>query len=366
MKSLLTLLLATALLAPAIAHEGEDHSAPEAVNHADAARRLPDGRVFVPKPVQRQWVLRTARAEAGEFPRSIELNGRVIADPQAGGRVQTLAAGRIEAGPQGIAMLGQTVKKGAVLALLHPAASALERGSQQALLADLAAQEAVLARRAERLKQLEGSVPQKEIEQAAIEVKALQQRKAAVAASLGPEALRAPVDGVVAAVHVAVGQVVDARTLAFEVIDPARLAVEALAYDPAQANALGDATAVLPKGTLPLTLVGQARSLREQALPVLFRVGNVGNGLPPVAIGQTLKVLASTRERQPGVAVPAAAVVRNAANESVVWLHAAPEHFTPLRVTVQPLDGQRVLVTHGLKGGEPLAVQGAVSLTQVK
>lgn len=365
MKSLIPVLLIAALMPAALAHEGEDHAAPEAVGHADAARRLPDGRVFVPKPVQRQWGLRTARAEAGEFPRSIELNGRVIADPQSGGRVQTLAAGRIEAGPKGIAVLGQAVKKGDILAQLLPAASALERGSQQALLADLAAQEAVLSRRAERLKQLEGSVPQKEIEQAAIEHKALQQRRAAVAASLGPEALRAPVDGVVAAVHVAVGQVVDARTVAFEVVDPARLAVEALAYEPAVADGLGDATAVLPQGTLPLSFVGAARSLREQALPVLFRV-RTGEGVPAVAVGQTLKVLATTRGRQPGVAVPTAAVVRNAANETVVWVHAAPEHFTPVRVQTQPLDGRRVLITQGLKGGEPVAVQSAASLTQVR
>ena len=37
----------------------------------------------------------------------------------------------------------------------------------------------------------------------------------------------------------------------------------------------------------------------------------------PVVVGQTLKVLAATRARQAGVAVPAAAVVRNAANETV-------------------------------------------------
>ena len=123
--------------------------------------RLPDGGVFMPKSVQRQLGLRTKLAQKGDFPQVIELNGHVVADPNAGGRVQTFQSGRIEAGPNGLAVLGQRVSKGQVLAYLQPASSSIERATQQSTLAELASQESVLEHRYARLRQLEGSVPQK-------------------------------------------------------------------------------------------------------------------------------------------------------------------------------------------------------------
>ena len=76
--------------------------------------RLPDGGVFMPKSVQRQLGVRTKLAQKGDFPQVIELNGHVVADPNAGGRVQTFQSGRIEAGPNGLAVLGQRVSKGQI------------------------------------------------------------------------------------------------------------------------------------------------------------------------------------------------------------------------------------------------------------
>ena len=185
-RNALALLVGSTLALQVSAHGGEDHGdtpkppaapAPVAVVNAqgqvtfsEPALRLPDGSVFVPKSAQRQLSLRTRPAVKGEFPRTVELNGRIVADPNAGGRVQTFQSGRIEAGPNGLAVLGQRVSKGKILAWLQPAATALERGTQQSALAELAAQESVLERRLARLQQLEGSVPQKDIEQAEIEL----------------------------------------------------------------------------------------------------------------------------------------------------------------------------------------------------
>ncbi len=379
----LALLVGSTLAIQVAAHGGEDHGdaapppaapAPVAavnalgqVTFTEPALRLPDGSVFVPKSAQRQLSLRTRTALKGEFPRTVELNGRIVADPNAGGRVQTFQSGRIEAGPNGLAVLGQRVKKGQVLAWLQPATTALERGAQQSALAELAAQESVLERRLARLQQLEGSVPQKDIEQAAIELAAFKKRKGAVGGSLGREALVAPVTGVVSAANAAVGQVVDAQAVVFEVVDPQRLAVEALAYDPLLLDGLTKASAPIAGGVLDLAFVGLGRTLKEQAMPVLFRVVAPKDGaLPAVAVGQTLKVLAQTRLTQAGVAVPAAAVVRNAANESVVWVHESAERFVARKVKAAALDGHAVAVTDGLTGGERVVVQGAASLAQIR
>ncbi len=379
----LALLVGSTLAVQVSAHGGEDHGdapkppaapAPVAAVNAqgqvtfnEPALRLPDGSVLVPKSAQRQLSLRTRTARKGEFPRTVELNGRIVADPNAGGRVQTFQSGRIEAGPNGLAVLGQQVIKGQILAWLQPAATALERGTQQSALADLAAQESVLERRLARLQQLEGSVPQKDIEQAAIELAAFKKRKSVVGGSLGREALVAPVSGVVSAANVAVGQVVDAQAVVFEVIDPQRLAVEALAYDPLLLDGLTKASAPITGGVLDLAFVGLGRTLKEQAMPVLFRVELPKSGaLPAVAVGQTLKVLAQTRASQAGVAIPAAAVVRNAANESVVWVHQSAERFVARKVKAAALDGHTVAVTDGLNGGERVVVEGAAALAQIR
>ena len=73
-----------------------------------------------------------------------------------------------------------------------------------------------------------------------------------------------------------------------------------------------------------------------------------------------------TRSSLEGVPMPAAALVRSASNESIVWVKAAPERFEPRRIRSQPLDGSRVLVTDGVRPGERVVVEGAPLLNQVR
>ena len=358
------------------AHGDEDHSQDNktpATQSASAgampmevtsAQRLPDGSLFVPKAVQRQLGIRTVLAETRELAASVELNGRVIADPNAGGRVQASQAGRIEAGPKGLPTLGQKVLKGQVLLRLRPVVGSLERGNQRAALAELESQLAIAERKVARYAELEGSVPQKEIEAARIELTALKQRRAAVGGSLGDaEALVAPVSGVISAASVVNGQVVEAREVLFEIVDPARLAVEALAYDPALVEGVTSASVPLPGGALDLQFVGGGRQLREQALPLLFRV-KAQNA--PVAVGQPVKVIAKTSRTAKGVAVPQAALARNSAGDTVVWVHLGAERFGPRKVSSQPLDASTVAVTAGIASGERVVSVGANLLAQVR
>jgi len=232
-------------------------------------------------------------------------------------------------------------------------------------LAELEAQYVLAERRLTRYEQLEGAIPQKDIEAARYERDALKKRRAAISASMSaPEALRAPVAGTLVSAQLSIGQVVDARELLFEVVDPARLMVEALAYDPALVRGLGKASATLPDGkTLPLQHVGGGMRLQDQAMPLLFKITEAGGAL---ALGQPVKVTASTSTTLQGFAVPRSALVRNAAGETVVWLHPAPEQFTPRAVRFQALDAKSVLVTTGLKDGERVVTEGASLLAQVR
>jgi len=345
--------------------KGAAAHAPVGADENAAPRRLADGGVFVPKPAQRQLGIRTVLAETRELAQSIELNGRVVVDPNFSGRVQSSQAGRIEPGPRGLPTLGQKVSKGQVHAYIKPVANAIELGNQRAQLAEITSQHALTGKKVTRLEALEGSVPQKEIDAARAEFESLAERKAAVGGSLSNrEALIAPAAGVISAASAVAGQVVEAREVLFEIVDPQRLMVEALAYDALIVADIAGASGVLPAGgALPLVFVGGARQLREQALPLLFRIKPPS---PPLAVGQPLKVVAQTKRTIKGVAVPLAALTRNGAGDTVLWVHVGAEKFAPRKVRSQALDGANAAVTEGVAAGERMVVQGASALAQVR
>ena len=359
------------------AHGDEDHSQsrlPAAIatvttaaampGTSTAPQRLEDGSLFVPKAVQRQLGLRTRVAVVQELAVTVELAGTVVADARAGGLVQAGQAGRVEATGAGLPVLGQAVRKGELLAQLRPVLSSMERGSNLAQIAEIAAQLAIAERKVARYAQLEGAVPQATIDAARLERDALRQRRSALGSGLSQaEALRAPISGVVSAAHAVAGQVVDAKDVLFEVIDPARLSVEALAYDPLPAGGVTRASAAVPGGALDLAYVGSGRQLREQAQVLLFRVQPGG---PAVAVGQPLTVLATTAARVHGAAVPRSALVKTATGETAVWVHTAAERFVQRPVTAQALGALELAVTQGLAQGERVVTDGAALLAQVR
>ncbi len=374
--SLLGALALAVAFGSAAAHEGEDHSQPAAVvapatdavplSGVDAAvpRREADGSVFLPKSTQYRVGVRTEVVEASVIPVTVELVGKVVAEPNAGGRVQPMQTGRIEGGPKGLPVLGQRVTKGEVLAFVEPSIGSLERGNRQAELAALDAQLAIARSRAARYEQLDGAIPRKDIEAARIEVNSLAARRKATASGLAArESLRAPISGVVSATSIVSGQIVEPREVLIEIVDPSRLAVEALAYDPAVAATISAASASVGSRPLELELVGVGRQLRGQALPLLFRASTKG---VPLAIGQPLQVIARTTRTREGFAVGRQALVRDRSGQHVVWVHEAAERFVPRRVDFEPLDADTVVVTSGLVAHERVVTKGANLLAQVR
>ncbi len=352
-------------VAPAYAGPGHDHGDAPAAPSANGPQRQPDGSVFLPKPAQRQLGVRTMATEQAELPRSVELSGKVLMDPNAGGKVQPLNAGRIEPGPKGLPSPGQAVRKGEVLAFVVTSAGPIERSNQAAQLADLRAAKLLTEKRVARLKELADTVPRKDIEAAESEAASLAARMAAVGEGLSSrETLVAPVSGVIASAKVVAGQVVDARELLFEIVDPQRLRIEAMAFDPELATNIGSASLALGDQRVPLVYTGAARSLREQALPLGFRAQ--GAALNNLAVGQPVRVFVQTQQKVKGIAVPVASLMKNPANQTVVWVKTAPERFEPRTVTTEALDGVSVAVTSGLKAGDRVATQGATLINQVR
>jgi membrane fusion protein, heavy metal efflux system len=359
------LFAALAACHPAHAGPGHDHGDAPPAASGNGPKRQPDGSVFLPKPTQRQLGVRTLVVAAAALPKSTELAATVVMDPRAGGRVQALVAGRIEAGPRGLPGIGQRVQQGELLAYVVPSAGAIERSNQLAQLAELRAAKTVADQRIARLKELADTVPRKDIEAAEAEGQGLAGRIAALGAGLNSrDALRSPVSGVIASSHALAGQVVDARELVYEVVDPTRLRIEALAYDGAVAADIAGASLAIGTQQVALRFAGAARSLRDQALPLQFTGSSPA--LAQLAVGQPVRVVVQSKTRIQGFALPVAALMKNPANQTIVWVKKAPENFEPRVVTVEPLDGTTVAVTSGLAAGDRVATQGAALINQVR
>ncbi len=366
LAAVLVLAAGSASLAPAHAHGGDDHAEPAPAG--SGPQRLPDGSVFLPKPAQRQLQLRTLAVVQADLARATELTGQVVMDPNAGGRVQAALAGRVEPGPGGLPAVGQRVRKGELLAWVQPQVDAIERSNQLAQLAELRSARTLAAQRLQRLQALADTVPRKDIEAAQADLQSLDGRLAALDAGLGSrDALRAPASGVVASAFAVAGQVVDAGELLFEVVDPTRLRVEALAYELERADDIASASALLGGQTLPLRFIGAARSLREQALPLQFGAsGPALAQLGALALGQPVRVLIQSRTRRAGFALPSAALMKSPANQDIVWVKVAPERFEPRVVGFEPLDGSQVVITRGLRAGERVTTEGATLVNQIR
>ena len=79
-----------------------------------------------------------------------------------------------------------------------------------------------------------------------------------------------------------------------------------------------------------------------------------------------MRVFVQTKDKVKGISVPVASLMKNPANQTVVWVKTAPERFEPRTVTTEPLDGVNAAVTSGLEPGDRVATQGATLINQVR
>jgi RND family efflux transporter MFP subunit len=353
----------------ALSHEGEDHGneVKAALPAGDTPRRLPDGTVFVPKPSQRLLAVRTTMTKAEEAQKGINLIGRVIADPNRSGLVQSINGGRVIALDNGLPRLGQQVRKGDVLALIEQALPQADRTTIAERTGEIEQLIATAETRLRRIRQLveRNAAPQSQIIDAEIELEGLRKRREIVRQNRAePEVMRAPVDGVIASARVVAGQVVQAQDPLFQIVDPKGLWVEALVYAEVDPGRIAGATAVAADGTpLRLSFQGFSRALQQQATIVQFAVED-----PPasISVGQPVTVVAKNGTAVKGIIMPRDAVVRGANGEQVVWRHSEPERFEARPVRTEPFDAARLVVSAGLSEGERVVTRGAELINQIR
>jgi cobalt-zinc-cadmium efflux system membrane fusion protein len=352
----------------ASAHDGDhDGDAKPAVSTGDAAKRLPNGQVFVPKPTQRILDIRTVIAKSETRPKVAVFMGRVTTDPNRSGLVQSINGGRVTAPEHGLPRLGQAVAKGDLLALVEPPMAIADRTTISERTGELEQMIAVAEAKLRRFRAMaERSVaPQSFVIETEAELEGLHRRRELVReARVAPEALRAPIDGVVATSRVVSGQVVQAQDLLFQIVDPDSLWVEAYDYgdnDPAGlklATAVGGANA-----PMKLVFQGWSRTLQQQATVLQFAIA-----APPswLRVGQPVTVTAQRSDTATGVIIDRDAIVRGGNGESIVWRHVEPELFEARSVRSEPFDGAHVLVAAGIGTGERIVVRGAELINQIR
>ncbi len=362
--------LSIAFFAPkAFAHEGEDHGSADVpatriTATRDVAQILSDGSVFVPKSTQRILAIRTMVPEAASFRRAVELPGRIIPDPDASGFVQAAVGGRLSPPQGGFPRLGALVKKGDVLAYVTPPMQTIDVSDMRQRQGELDQQISIVERRLARYETLapSGAVARSQLEETRLELQGLQERRASLdKVRREPEALVAPVDGVIADGTPVAGQIAQTNAVVFHVIDPARLWVEALSYE--SLPALHRAAARVGDKEIALVFRGAGFTDRNQSIPIHFAIdGDVAG----VRVGQFVTVLAETPDEQRGIAVPRTSIVRTAAGQDSVFEHVTAERFEQRPVRIEPLDGQRVLISQGLDPGKRVVVQGAELIDHIR
>jgi membrane fusion protein, heavy metal efflux system len=367
---LLTLPFAvTVAYRPAQAHEGHDlaEDARTALPLGDTARRLPDGKVFVPKPTQRILDVRTVVAKIEMLPKAVVFVGRVIANPNRSGLVQSINGGRVIAPEQGLPRLGQAVAKGDALGSVEPPMAMADRTTISERMSELEQMIAVAEAKLKRLRPMaeRGVAPQSLVLETEAELDGLYRRREVVRDTrIAPEVLRAPADGVVALARVVAGQVVQAQDVLFQIVDPNSLWVEAYDYSDNDPATLEHATAVGQGNVaMKLTFQGWGRTLQQQATVLQFEISAPP---PSIRVGQPVTVTAQRDETARGVVLDRGAVVRGDNGESIVWRHAGPEFFEPLPIRTEPFDATRVVVAAGIAEHDRIVVRGAELINQIR
>ena len=317
------------LLSPLSAWSGPGHDHGDETATAvpgDGPRRLPTGEVFLPKPAQRQLNVRTLPALLEQHARVIELNGKVVIDPQSGGLVQTSAGGRFEAPSNGVPGLGQAVKKGEILGYVVATQAPLDRASQQAELAQLKAQLSLAENRLQRVQQLQDTIPKKEQQAALAEMQSLKGQVAALASGVGAkEVLRAPTNGVVSSSNALSGKVFEAGALVFEVNNPGVVRIDANWFEGVMPPVFASAKVMSAGEVISLNYLGAAGAVRDQSLTLAFENRTLNKSR--FATGQLVKVYAEQAEKIEGIAVASSALVKNAANQTIVWVKVETETY---------------------------------------
>lgn len=351
----------------AFAHEGHDHGNETAAANGNAPQRLANGTIFLPKPTQRVLEIRTRVLASETAARTSRFQGRVTANPDRSGVVQSTIQGRYSAPPAGVPTVGTRVRAGDLMGTVAPSFVSKEVSDMTQTLGELDQQIALARSKLSRGEQLlrTNVVSTAAVEEMRIQLDGLLKRRSGLLeARVQPEELRAPVDGVITNVRVVSGQVVSMTDQIFQIVDPSSFFVEALMFDYVPTEQMGNATAQLASGQpVKLRFLGRSRSLQQQYSVLKFEVADPTDAID---VGAPVIVVAATGAPVSGLKVPRSAVAQAPNGQMVVFVHKDAELFEPRAVRFEPFEADTVLLLSGVREGEKVVIQNAPLVNQVR
>ena len=379
-----------AIISFAQAHEGEDHSGASLATSATASPTAP---LYVPIETQLLARIETSRVRLETVPRTLRVLGRTLIRSEREAIVTAPQEGRLIATHDyTIPALGEWVKRDQIIAIVEesiPAPDLVVIATERARAASDLRQAAVLLtlaqREYDRLTKLAGVVTDKDLTAArnALEV-AKAKRDGFVeqvalldaASTTGILAqkrrvIRAPLDGMIARMHVTIGENVSRDKTLFQIVDTTELLVEASVFENDVAAILAARRALFtveafPGESFPARIVSRGATVdeRTRALPVLFAVPN-GEGR--LFGGMFGRVYIETGSKVSGIAVPKSAVV-DLDGQPMVYVKTGGERFTPRPVRILERLGDRLMLAdeETLKPGDRVVVQGIYQVRMSK
>ena len=327
---------------------------------------------------EQQWKIDFATTEAvkGVVRESVAATGTIKAQPDGEALLAAPMAGLVRPAG-GFPRVGQTVKKGQVLAYFVPRLggetdhASLEAAASRTRIGLDQAQ-----RERERMESLfkDEAIPEKRLLEAkasegiaVAEHDAAQQRLAQLGDGSGGIALRAPIDGVVADVPVVPGAFVAEGAPLIHIANTGKLWLEARVSESdigrlgtpsgawfAADGYTGDFNIETGKSG-KLVAVGGVVDAATRTIPVIFEFTNPDRALP---LGMTVKVRLFAGGGHEGVLVPADAV-QDESGTSVVYVQASGESFARSIVQVGTRDGERIEIKAVLEPGQRIVSRGA-------
>ena len=356
-------------------HEGHDHGDHEGHDHEDHAgndhhghdHEEPDSGLIT-LSVEEQWTFPFAVsvAEEREIRASFPAAGELAAPP--GGLVHVIApvAGLVQVDGPSLGP-GDFVRTGQLLALIAPIR--LDNSYERTRADVVAAKREV--ERAERLLDA-GAIPARRLQDARLDldvaVAAFEAIRGGTMGEAGEEVdselyrLLSPIDGMVAARDVALGQQVDVGEHAFTIVNigtlwfvariPARYA--------ADTSQIQGAWFTVEGGTSPYTVsrvlsVGSMIEPTSRTLPVRFAVPNADRALKVGMLAEG-QILIGDPVRGTAVPVPA---IQDENGLPVVYVKVSGDTFERRVVEVGASDGSWTLVAPGIEPGEHVVTEGA-------
>lgn len=327
------------------------------------------GGLVIPKELQFHLGIITEKASEKPLKGTIRLLGTIISDPSGYARLQATQTARVINHPDyPLPLPGQAVKAGQVVLAVAPTLTTIESTDQKNALYKAESEITQRHLEVQRLKKLGQYAAKKDLENAQAELeRALKQKDEIANQTFKPEFLRSPIDGFVSDLHVRPGEIVTSDKTIAEIVDPSKLLVEALVFNPEIADQIVGGyifSPLKPEKTIDVKILGVSPKVNreDQSIHIQLKPEKVNHD---IKLDMAVEAVGELKETKPALVIPQKAIAED--SQGVwVFIHTNPETFEPRKIRIRRQLDDMVEIEEGLSPGEKVVIEGAYLLNQAK